>query len=195
MRTAGTESRRSGNETGIGDVHAVLLFLEDAGRYDIGVQLIDLGDDILAVAGNPGLAYLFFHEGIQFFDDVEFVDPIGKGSDFLHRQGIGETQLQVRCLVAQDFFGIHIGCPGSDDADFRIMHLYFVEGTDFGITLQFFFPFFDDIAAFLGNGRYGIHFFPLFLIEDGRHFLAVQFFDETLGMADAGLMRIMTGTP
>ena len=62
MRTAGTESRRSGNETGIGDVHAVLLFLEDAGRYDIGVQLIDLGDDILAVAGNPGLAYLFFHE-------------------------------------------------------------------------------------------------------------------------------------
>ena len=66
------------------------------------------------------------------------------------------------------------------------MHLYFVEGTDFGITLQFFFPFFDDIAAFLGNGWYGIHFFPLFLIEDGRHFLAILFFDETLGMADAG---------
>ena len=55
----------------------MLLFLEDTGRYDIGVQLIDFWDDILAVAGNPGLAYLFFLEGIQLFDDVEFVVLFG----------------------------------------------------------------------------------------------------------------------
>ena len=78
----------------------MLLFLEDAGRYDMGVQFIDFGNDVLAVAGNPGLAYLFFHKRIQFFNDVEFIHSVGKGFDFLHRQGIRKAQLQIRCLIA-----------------------------------------------------------------------------------------------
>lgn len=66
---------------------------------DMGIEFINLWDDVLAVTGNPGLAYLFFHERVQFFNDIEFINVIGKGFDFFHRKGISKTQLQIRHFI------------------------------------------------------------------------------------------------
>ena len=186
MRTASTKSRRTGDKQAIGNSLAGETLTQDARSHDIGIEFINIWDDILAVTVDAGRFYLFFHDRIQFFDDIQCIYFFGKSTDFFNRQRIGKADFQVRRLVSQHFFGIHISHAGCDDPDFRIVHFFIVERRIFRIFLQLFFPFFNDIAALLGNGRHIIEAVPLFDIGNSRDFLPFTQFDQALGMVHPG---------
>ena len=186
VRTAGTERRRTGDKQSIGNGLVRESLSKDARCHDIGIEFIDIGNDILAMTVDAGSLDLFFHDRIQLFDDIQSIYFFGKGTDFFNRQRIGEADFQVRRLVSQHFFGVHISHAGSDDADFRIVHFFIVEGGIFRIFLQLFFPFFNDVPALLGNGRHIVEAVPLFDIGNSRDFFPLAQFDQTLGMVHPG---------
>ena len=151
---------------------------------DIGVQFIDVGNDVFPMTGNAGALDLFFHERIQFFDHIQRIDFTGKSADFIHGQGIGKAQFQIRCLIAKYFFAVVIGYAGRNDADFRIVHFFKIERRLFTVFFQFLFPFFDDVTAHFGNSRHRIHLVPLFDIRNGFERYPFTQFNEALGMID-----------
>ncbi len=138
------------------------------------------------MAGNAGALDLFFHERIQFFDDIQRIDFIGKGTDFIHGQWIGKAQFQVRCIVAKYFFTIVVRYTGCNDTDFCIVHFFKIERRLFAVFFQFLFPFFDNEASYFRNSRHGIHLITLFDIGNRFEGNAFTQFHEALRMIDTG---------
>ena len=186
VRTAGAENRRTGDDSFFRDRYPRISRTSQGFLYDIRIEFAYIGDNIVSVAGDAGGFDFVFHERVQFFHDVQRIYFFRKGTDFLHGKGIGKTNLQDRYAVAKYFFYIVVSGTGRDNAHIFMAFFFHVPGTGFGIRCQIFFPLFDDDAAFAGNSRYGIHFFRLFHIGDGRHFYTGPFFDEALGVADTG---------
>ena len=113
----------------------------------MGIQFADIGDDVVPMAGNASSLNLVFHEGVQFFHDVQGIHFFGKGADFFHGKGIRKADFQDRYAVAEDFLDIVVPGAGCDDADTRITRFFYIPGAGFRPFLQFFLPLFNDATA------------------------------------------------
>ena len=75
---------------------------------------------------------LLLHEGIQLLDDIELFHLGGEIPDQLHRQRIGQAQLQERSSLREHLLGVLVADGGGDNAHPAVTQLDLVQAVFHG---------------------------------------------------------------
>ena len=75
---------------------------------------------------------LLLHEGIQLLDDIELFHLGGEIPDQLHRQRIGQAQLQEGGSLREHLLGVLVADGGGDDAHPAVTQLDLVQAVFHG---------------------------------------------------------------
>ena len=188
VRASGTEDRRPGRDLRLrfdAEVHAEHLFPDH-----IGAVLALDRESLLADAGDSPGSDLFFHHGLQLFENIELVYLGRKVLDELFRKRVAHAQLEDRRVRAY-FFDILVSDALSDEADLlavqgHIAHLYGVERSSVRVFRQILHALFDDqVTLFCHTGHHDI-LLDISLVGLVLDLLAVAELHLALGMSQAG---------